>query len=348
MGSCSDAQLPLHRAANNILGSAAALSSSVTKPAGEGRALLLSEGKSTGTKSPAKEPGAICARPPRWDLFCASLKSTKRSAGKGWWTPRVVLGCRKWGRAAQTHTGVVLRQLVPETVVLLRLALSIGLPQPLYHLKMSPRLSRSISAVILAFYPIRRCRPSAGTQHRNAPHAGARSPILPLELSSSPHPSHPPHPNWFFESFFHAAPSPRGGASRSRSWALPPSPESPRPIPAARSTAAPTAPASRPQPLQHVQGGGQRLPEQKRPRQRFSSQTQQVSAVLFVCRPSTTREGGGGGRWRALGCCPVSTARRGSPRFAGRWWPWLWCPHFWWALSSGCGVSQGVQCLNVH
>lgn len=95
-------------------------------------------------------------------------------------------------------------------------------------------------------------------------------------------------------------------------------------------------------------GRGQRLPEQKRPRQRFSSQTQQVSAVLFVCRPSTTREGGGGGRWRALGCCPVSTARRGSPRFAGRWWPWLWCPHFWWALSSGCGVSQGVQCLNVH
>lgn len=158
----------------------------------------------------------------------------------------------------------------------------------------------------------------------------------------------PPHPNWFFESFFHAAPSPRGGASRSRSWALPPSPESPRPIPAARSTAAPTAPASRPQPLQHVQGGGQRLPEQKRPRQRFSSQTQQVSAVLFVCRPSTTRDGGGGGRWRALGCCPVSTARRGSPRFAGRWWPWLWCPHFWWALSSGCGVSQGVQCLNMH
>lgn len=214
MGSCSDAQLPLHRAANNILGSAAALSSSVTKPAGEGRALLLSEGKSTGTKSPAKEPGAICARPPRWDLFCASLKSTKRSAGKGWWTPRVVLGCRKWGRAAQTHTGVVLRQLVPETVVLLRLALSIGLPQPLYHLKMSPRLSRSISAVILAFYPIRRCRPSAGTQHRNAPHAGARSPILPLELSSSPHPSHPPPSKLVFRVIF-------SRSSISAGWSLP-------------------------------------------------------------------------------------------------------------------------------
>lgn len=152
--------------------------------------------------------------PPRWDLFCASLKSTKRSAGKGWWTPRVVLGCRKWGRAAQTHTGVVLRQLVPETVVLLRLALSIGLPQPLYHLKMSPRLSRSISAVILAFHPIRRRRPSAGTQHRNAPHAGARSPILPLGLSSSPHPSHPPPSKLVFRVIF-------SRSSISAGWSLP-------------------------------------------------------------------------------------------------------------------------------
>lgn len=67
-GSCSTAVVPGVPAAKPgshctvlllILGSAAVLISSITKPPGGGQALLLSESKTVGTKSPATEPGPV-------------------------------------------------------------------------------------------------------------------------------------------------------------------------------------------------------------------------------------------------------------------------------------------------
>lgn len=63
---------------------------------------------------------------------------------------------------------------------------------------------------------------------------------------------------------------------------------------------------------------------------------------------STTQKGGevgGGGLWDAALRASLVVGR---PQRWDLWWPWLFCPHFWWALCSGCGVSQGVQCLNMN
>lgn len=102
-------------------------------------------------------------------------------------------------------------------------------------------------------------------------------------------------PNWFFESIFffsslhlHSC-SPALGEEppRKGSLGLPPAPAQPRlSIPTEPSrTPAPAAPPppprDQPGPRRHVQGGGQRLPEQKFPQQRFPRQAEQVSAAPF-------------------------------------------------------------------
>lgn len=105
--------------------------------------------------------------------------------------------------------------------------------------------------------------------------------------------------NWFFESFFQmclhlcrCCCSPAFGEEPPRSCSLlrrrPPLAESCPSIPTERSREpAPTTTVQSPGhqlgPGQHVQGGGQKLPEQKFPQQRFPCQTEQVSATPLLC-----------------------------------------------------------------